>query len=89
MTDELDGGEPVDVIYLDFQKAFDKVLHAKLMDKLEMIGIHGKLLDWIREWLKGRKQRVVVNGESFKWIEVQVLSGVPQGSISWFTRFYG
>lgn len=75
----LDSGEPVDVIYLDFQKAFDKVPHMRLLARLEEIGITGKLLDWIREWLNGRKQRVVINGKASKWIEVD--SGVPQGSI--------
>ena len=59
----LDSDEPVDVIYLDFQKAFDKVPHFRPLARLEEIGITGKLLDWIREWLKGRKQRVVINGK--------------------------
>ena len=59
----LDSGEPVDVIYLDFQKAFDKVPHMRLIERLKEIGIRGTLLDWIREWLKGRKQRVVINGK--------------------------
>ncbi len=59
MTDELDRGEPVVrlmFIYLDLQKTFDKVQHVKLMAKLEVISINGKLLNWIREWLNGRKQ---------------------------------
>ena len=50
----LDSGKPVDVIYLDFQKVFDKVLYMRLLAKLEEIGITGKLFDWIRELLKGR-----------------------------------
>jgi hypothetical protein len=67
------------VIYLDFQKAFDKVPHKRLIARLEEIGIKGKLLKWIKEWLRGRKQRVVINGKASHWIEVE--SGVPQGSI--------
>ena len=68
----LDSGEPVDVIYLDFQKAFDKVPHMRLLARLEEIGITGKLLDWAREWFKGRKQRVVINGkESHMANEIQ------------------
>ena len=67
------------VIYLDFQKAFDTVPHKRLIARLEEIGITGKLLNWIEKWLKGRKQRVVINGKASQWIEVN--SGVPQGSI--------
>ena len=69
----------MDVIYLDFQKAFDKVPHKRLIVRLEEIGIKGKLLSWIKEWLNGRKQRVVINGKASQWKEVD--SGVPQGSI--------
>ena len=79
VAEYLDSGEPVDVIYLDFQKAFDTVPHKRLIARLEEIGIKGKLLNWIKEWLKGRKQRVVINGKASQWIEVD--SGVPQGSI--------
>ena len=75
----LNSREPVDVIYLDFQKAFDKVPHKRLIVRLEEIGIKGKLLSWIKEWLNGRKQRVVINGKASQWKEVD--SGVPQGSI--------
>ena len=52
VAEGLDEGEPVDIIYLDFQKAFDKVPHERLLVKLEEIGIRGKLFSWIREWLK-------------------------------------
>jgi len=79
VAEYLDSGEPVDVVFLDFQKAFDKVPHKRLIERLRDIGIKGKLLSWIEEWLKGRKQRVVINGKASEWIEVE--SGVPQGSI--------
>ena len=75
VAEYLDSGEPVDVVYLDFQKAFDTVPHKRLIVRLEEIGIKGKLLNWIKEWLKGRKQRVVINGKASQWIEVD--SGVP------------
>jgi hypothetical protein len=79
VADDLDSGEPVDVLYLDFQKAFDKVPHLRLIAKLKDIGVRGGVLDWIAEWLQGRRQRVVIKGEASEWSKV--LSGVPQGSI--------
>ena len=56
-----DKGIPVDVIYLDFQKnAFDKVPHKRLMEKVRVLGISGKIANWLEEWRRNRKQRVVV-----------------------------
>jgi len=75
----LDSGYPVDVIYLDFQKAFDKVPHKRLILKLAAHGIDGKLLEWIEKWLLDRKQKVVINGIFSGWKDV--LRGVPQGSV--------
>jgi hypothetical protein len=76
---EVDRGEPVDVLYFDFKKAFDRVPHERLLMKLEALGIEGRLLRWIREWLNERRQRVVVGGEYSDW--KMVTSGVPQGSV--------
>ena len=47
VAEKLNSGDPVDVIYLDFQKAFDKVPRERLLDKLEALGIEGNLLRWI------------------------------------------
>lgn len=79
VTAQLDAGFPVDVIYLDFQKAFDKVPHGRLLQKLKAHGISGKIIKWIKNWLSDRKQRVVINGICSSFIAV--ISGVPQGSI--------
>jgi ribonucleases P/MRP protein subunit RPP40 len=75
----IDEGVPVDVVYLDFQKAFDKVPHERLLKKLKAHGIGGLILNWVKEWLRNRMQRVVTNGKSSEWVGVG--SGVPQGSV--------
>uniref|UniRef100_A0A8C8SCV0 Reverse transcriptase domain-containing protein n=1 Tax=Pelusios castaneus TaxID=367368 RepID=A0A8C8SCV0_9SAUR len=75
----VDRGDPVDIVYLDFQKAFDKVPHQRLLCKLSCHGIKGKVLSWIENWLKDREQRVGVNGKFSDW--KRVASGVPQGSV--------
>jgi len=80
VTNYIDSGHPVDVIYLDFQKAFDKVPHGRLVSKLEDThGIGGEILKWVENWLSERKQRVVLGGEFSEWRDI--LSGVPQGSV--------
>ena len=63
LTQHLDYGNAVDVIYLDFAKAFDKVPHKRLLVKLDAIGVGGNVLSWIDDWLTGRVQRVVRNSE--------------------------
>ena len=79
VTAAVDSGEAVDVIYLDFAKAFDKVPIQRLLKKVRAHGIRGRVLSWIRAWLESRSQRVVLNGEASAW--AKVLSGVPQGSV--------
>jgi len=69
----------VDVIYLDFQKAFYKVPHGRLVLKLDAHGIGGEILKWVENWLSERKQRVILGGEFTEWRDI--LSGVPQGSV--------
>ena len=75
----IDDGSSADVIYLDFSKAFDKVSHQRLKQILQVHGITGPVLNWITSWLKDRKQRVRLKDSFSIWMEV--LSGVPQGSV--------
>ncbi len=72
-------GLQTDVCVLDFSKAFDKVGHQRLIEKLNWYGIGGKTNGWIKSFLSDRTQAVVVDGESSN--SVPVMSGVPQGSV--------
>ena len=72
------GGEAV-AVSLDFSSAFDRVSHSALIYRLKQLGIGGRLLEIIVNFLSLRSQAVVVDG--FKGPEVAVSSGVPQGSV--------
>ena len=75
----VDNGKEVQTVFCDISKAFDRVWHKGLLHKLGGIGCSENVLAWFSSYLSGRKQRVVFNGKFSKWVEV--LAGVPQGSI--------
>ncbi|GAB0209533.1 mitochondrial enolase superfamily member 1 [Grus japonensis] len=79
MTGWVDEGRAVDVVYLDFSKAFDTVSHNILISKLRKCGLDEWILRWVENWLNGRAQRVVISVAGSSWRSVA--SGVPQGSV--------
>lgn len=78
-TKALDDGYGIDIVYLDFRKAFDSVPHQRLLAKLKGYGITGKVWEWIESFLTTRTMRVGVRNTFSKWFDVT--SGVPQGSV--------
>ena len=56
ITESIDIGKDVDIVYLDFPKAFDKVAHRRLIKKLENYGISGTLLNWIQDFLSNKNK---------------------------------
>ncbi|KAF4804796.1 RNA-directed DNA polymerase from mobile element jockey-like protein [Turdus rufiventris] len=79
VTHLVNAGKAVDVVYLDFSEVFDTVSHSTLLEKLAARGLDRSTLCWVRNWLDGRAQRVLVNGAASSW--GSVTSGVAQGSV--------
>ena len=75
----LDHGKEIRVVFFDIRKAFDRVWHTGLLDKLKSYGISPQLHLWLESYLTHRRQRVVLPGVRSDWMEVK--AGVPQGSI--------
>ncbi|XP_062578982.1 uncharacterized protein LOC134240892 [Saccostrea cucullata] len=75
----IENNTQVDAVLLDFSKVFDKVPHERLLAKLDHYGVRGNLLNWIRSFLSGRTQKVLVEGHFSP--TALVTSGVPQGTV--------
>ena len=75
----VDNKKQIDLIFLDFCKAFDKVPHRRLLNKLKYYGITGELVKWIEQWLTKRNQGVTL--ENHVSSKLPVKSGVPQGTV--------
>ena len=85
ITQCINENDSVDVVYLDFKKAFDTVPHKRLLAKLEAHGVRQPLLGWIKEFLSGRLQEVMVNGSASHRFHAG--SGVPQHRAAAWVRF--
>ena len=75
----LEGGANVDIVYLDFAKAYDKVDIWLLLNKIKDLGIQGDLGRWLANFLVGRRQAIRVGDTVSSW--TPVVSGIPQGSV--------
>ncbi|GAB0207532.1 mitochondrial enolase superfamily member 1 [Grus japonensis] len=80
-TGWVDEGRAMDVVYLDFSKAFDIVSLKILIGKLRKCGLDEWTVRWVENWLNGRAQRVVISGTESSWRPAAIVSGVPQGSV--------
>ncbi|KAI8502449.1 hypothetical protein Bbelb_200370 [Branchiostoma belcheri] len=83
----LDKGGQVDMLFLDFAKAFDFVSHTLLLHKLQMFGFGGNLLAWFTSYLTDRRQRVVVEGCQSKWLPSRKLMSLVEGVQRRATKF--
>ena len=75
VTKCLNAGVGVDIVYLDFRKAFDMVSHPILVNQLKGYDLDDYTVQWVANWLEGRTQSVVVDGLISTWKGVG--SGVP------------
>ena len=88
LSSELNRNNLVDVAVLDFTKAFDKVPHHRLISKLQYYGLSGEISTWVKNFLTGRTQKVVIGGHTSR--PADVTSGVLQGTVTgllWFLLY--
>jgi hypothetical protein len=79
IADCMDNGDRIDAIVINFSKVFDLVPHNRLLIKIAISGVDSRIVAWVREFFRGRTERVKV-GEQLSE-EVRVSYGVPQGSV--------
>ena len=79
LAETVDKGGQMDLVILDFSKAFDRVPHRRLLGKLNHYGIRGQTHEWIKSFLSGRTQQVIVDGATSE--KAPVVSDVPQGTV--------
>ena len=79
LADSIDRGKQMDLVILDFSKAFDRVPHQRLLAKINHYGIQGQTYKWIESFLSDRSQQVIVDGAVSD--KAPVVSGVPQGTV--------
>ena len=79
LADSIDKGKQMDLVILDFSKAFDHVPHQRLLAKINHNDIRGQTHKWIQSFLSKRTQQVIVDGAISD--KAPVVSGVPQGTV--------
>ena len=79
VTEAMDRGCAIDIFYFDLEKAFDTVPHEQLVSKLKTAYIDCRIINWMINYLSGRKQHVVIRCEKSQWLNVY--SGVSQSSV--------
>ena len=78
-TEMLEKGQIINIVYFDFQKAFDTVPHRRLIELMKHYQIDDVVIKWVNDFLTNRKQQVIVEGNKSSTFDVK--SGVPQGSV--------
>ena len=71
----LDEGKEIRVVFCDIKKAFDRMWHTGLLHKLNGCGVSDSLLNWFKDYLAQRRQRVVLPGVYSEWTYTK--AGVP------------
>jgi hypothetical protein len=79
VTNALEENYSIDILFLDFAKAFDSVSHEKLYIKLRDLGFNSSLIKWCKGFLSNRVQIVAIEENVSEWRDVT--NGVPQGSV--------